>query len=102
MRGLEPLGESLDRDLAGLGLRGVGEAARLAENWEEVAGAEWAERARPAGLEGGTLTLEVSDGTSATLLKYNAEALLGRLAERLGPGIVDEVRIRVGKPKKAL
>jgi predicted nucleic acid-binding Zn ribbon protein len=101
MSGLNHIGEGLESVLQRLGVPRAVELDKLVAEWPQLAGEPWASRSRPAGFEGGELLVEVPDGAVATLLGYQTAALLGRLAGRLGPGLVDRVRIRVIRPKKA-
>jgi hypothetical protein len=96
---LEPIGADLEALLARIGLPSLPPLARLVDAWAEVAGEPWAADSRPAGLEEGVLVVEVTDGMRASLLSYQTGALLARLGEHLGPGVVHSVRIRVGRPE---
>ena len=46
--------------------------------------------------------MEVADGTTASLLRYQVNDLLERLEQGLGARLVDSVRLRVRSPKKGL
>lgn len=100
MSELERIGDGLDEVLRRLGLPGTDVMGRLAEEWETLAGEPWAAWARPAGLHQGELTVEVEDGTAASLLRYRVPELLDRLEEGLGARQVESVRIRLGSRKK--
>jgi len=100
MSDLQRIGDDLAAVLRRLGLPAVDATQRLIDDWPELAGEPWASRSRPAGLQGGELVVEVADGTSASLLRYQAGDLLRRLEEGLGARLVDAVRIRVGSAKK--
>jgi len=97
---LERIGDGLEAVLRRLGLPAVDVLQRLVSDWAELAGEPWASRARPAGLQRGELVVEVADGTSASLLRYQTEELLRRLEEGLGARLVDTVRMRLAGPKK--
>jgi hypothetical protein len=97
---LERIGDGLEVVLRRLGLPGVDVLQRLVSDWAELAGEPWASRARPAGLRRGELLVEVTDGTSASLLRYQTGELLRRLEEGLGARLVDAVRIRLGGSEK--
>ena len=99
MSDLERLGEGLDVILRRIGLPEVPDLGRLADNWESLAGEPFGTRSRPVGLSGGTLVLEVADGASATLLRYQTGALLQRLETRFGAPIATDIRFRVELPK---
>ena len=100
MSDLERIGDGLEAVLRRLGLPAVDVLQRLVSDWAELTGEPWASRARPAGLQRGELVVEVADGTSASLLRYQTEELLRRLEEGLGARLVDTVRIRLAGPKK--
>ena len=100
MSELEQIGEGLDEVLRRLGLPATDVMERLVGEWAGLAGEPWASRARPAGLHRGELTLEVADGTAASLLRYQSAQLLDRLEKALGARLVESVHIRLGSPKK--
>ena len=100
MSDLERIGDGLEAVLRRLGLPAVDVLQRLVSDWAELTGEPWASRARPAGLQRGELVVEVADGTSASLLRYQTEELLRRLEEGLGARLVDTVRMRLAGPKK--
>jgi hypothetical protein len=99
---LERLGDGLEGVLRRLGLPPPGALDRLLDDWPALAGEPWASRAVPVVLRRGELVVEVADGTAASLLKYQSNALLDRLEQGLGARLVDSVRIRLSGPKKGL
>jgi len=102
VRDLERVGGFLDRVLRGLGMPDPLDLNRLVDGWEDLAGEPWGTRSQPAGLDGGELVVEVDDGSIATLLTYQREALIGRLERRLGTPLVTSIKIRVARHKKGL
>lgn len=100
MSDLQRIGEGLDAVLRRLGLPAADALQRLVEDWRSLAGEPWASRSRPAGLRRGELTVEVEDGATASLLKYQSAELLRRLEQGLGGPLVEAVRLRVGSRKK--
>jgi hypothetical protein len=99
---LQRIGDDLEAVLRRLGLPAPGALDRLLNDWPQLAGGVWAERAAPVGLREGELVVEVADGTTASLLKYQVNDLLERLEQGLGARLVDTVRLRVRSPKKGL
>ncbi len=93
-----PIRELLQSVLSRLGVARPLEMAELLAKWEDVAGEPWASRAAPVSLSGGELVVEVADGATASLLRYQTSQLSARLDEQVGRGLVTTVRIRVRKP----
>lgn len=77
------VGDLIDVVLSRVASAGVAPIVRLRQHWDEVAG-EWAPRCRPAGIRDGVLTLDVSSGMDASLLKYATPQILTGVAKTLG------------------
>ena len=99
---LRPIGSGLERLLSDLGMPEHFDMARVVEEWSDVAGEPFATLSHPAAYGGGELVLNVSDGATASLLKFRISDLVERLATRYGRGNVTSVRIRVSRGKKGL
>ena len=99
---LEPIGEHVDDLLQRLGMPAVTDLTRLVEQWRDIVPEPWASAARPVGLDDDVLSVEVSDGVHASLLKYQIEGLLSRLGEELGAGVVESVRFRLRRRQNGL
>ncbi|MGH8935991.1 MAG: DUF721 domain-containing protein [Acidimicrobiia bacterium] len=97
MSELQPIRGPLGEALQGLGLGDPGQAIRLAEEWEEISGKQWAAHSRPVSLWKGELVVEADSGGMAGILRYAIGELLRRIDERLGAGVVTTMRIRVGR-----
>jgi len=102
MSDLQRIGDGLEAVLHRLGLPAPGALDRLVDDWGALAGGAWAERATPVGFNRGELVVEVADGTTASLLRYQVSGLLDRLEEGLGARLVETVRLRVRSSKKGL
>jgi len=100
MSDLQRIGDGLDEVLRRLGLPATDVMERMVADWAVLAGEPWASRSRPAGLHRGRLTVEVADGTAASLLRYRAGELLARLEQGFGARLVDSVHIRLSTGKK--
>lgn len=87
----EVLGSIIERVGGGTGQAG----ATLVAEWDAIVPERWREEARPVGIRGGVLLVEVSSGAAATLLRHDTAALLSRVSERFGVGVVEAVRVRV-------
>ena len=92
-----PLKELLDSLLTGLGVARPVLTTELVERWDALAGEPFAGRSKPVHLQGGELVVEVSDGATATLLRYHEADLVNRLSAELGQGLVSAIRTRVAR-----
>jgi hypothetical protein len=101
MSDLEPIGGEVEEFLTKLGMPPMLDVARLVDEWDELAGEPFSSMATPAGFSDGELVVEVTNGPAASIMKYRAGALLDRLRDSLGDGVVERIRIRVENPKKA-
>jgi predicted nucleic acid-binding Zn ribbon protein len=91
-----PLADALAKIGAEFGLAPGGAQATLDTRWDEVMGADVAAHARLLSLREGTLTVVVDDPIWATQLRYLAPAIVTRATALLGPGVVEQLRVRVG------
>lgn len=91
----EAVGSFLDALLAKVTTPGGSVMVRLAGEWDQLAGREWAGRSTPVKLAQGTLTVEVADGATASLLRFQVAALQQNLNRRFGPDTVQGVSLRV-------
>ena len=93
--GPRPVGESLDRVASRLGIPRAATLHRVFGAWPELVGERVAAHARPRWLRDGVLGVAVDEPAWATQLRYLEGDLLARLAERLGPGAVTRIDVRV-------
>lgn len=93
MTDMSPLSTEIDRLLAGLGLAAVTTFDQLVADWEAVAGEVFAAHADPVLLKDGELVVEAEAG-SIPILRYAVSDLQRRLDDRLGPAVVEAIRIR--------
>ncbi len=98
MTDMTPLSAEIDRLLASLGLAGVNTFEQLVAEWEVLAGELFATHGRPILLKEGELVVE-AESASIPLLKYAVSDLQRRLDERLGPAVVEAIRVRP-RPRK--
>jgi predicted nucleic acid-binding Zn ribbon protein len=89
------LRDSLDAVARGLGAPPVAALAEVFQRWPEVVGTAVAAHSQPVSLAGGTLVVAVDQPGWAAQLGWLEAELLGRFAERLGPGVVTTLRVRV-------
>jgi predicted nucleic acid-binding Zn ribbon protein len=95
-----PLGDLLGDLLRGLGVANPDSAVALLERWRQLAPSPWAERAVPVSLRNGVLEVAVADGTTASLLRYQASQLVEELCSSLGAGLVSTVTITVDRHRE--
>ena len=91
----QSIGASLDSLAARLGAGSARGLGALYEQWEVIIGAAAAAHAVPAGLRRGRLVIEVDHPAWATSLAHLEAALLRRVAEVAGPGLVKGIDLRV-------
>lgn len=90
-----PVGDSVDRVLRGLGSPPSATLRALFDGWSEIVGEAIASTCRPVSLAGGRLVIAVPDGGWASQLRWMERDLLGKVADRLGEGVVTSLEVRV-------
>ena len=90
-----PIRDLLGDLLTGLGVANPQDAVAILERWAELAPSPWSERATPLALRDGVLEVEVDDGTTASLLRYQTAQLITHLETTVGAGLVREASITV-------
>ena len=96
-RGLEALDQALAQVLERVTEGGLAAFEVIKQAWEDVVGEELQERSRPVRLSKGVLTVEVSDGGTASRLRLEQRRIRGELQTLLGRGAVAQIRWRVGR-----
>lgn len=91
---LEHFSDSVDSMFRRLGLPDPQVMAALTNDWDQIAGAPWAARSTPLYIRGTTLVVEAISASMIAFLRYDVEALIGRLEERFGQGVVTRVDIQ--------
>ena len=94
-RELEEITELLGSIISRVGTGASVDAGTLVAEWKDIVPERWRDRARPVGVRGRVLLVEVRSGTDATVLRHDAADLLRRISGRFGGGLVDDVRVRV-------
>jgi predicted nucleic acid-binding Zn ribbon protein len=72
----------------------------VSKQWPALVGRELAPHVRLGSLRNGTLTLEVDDPVWAAPLRYLESGIVDTLAQHLGQGVVQAVRIAVRRPRE--
>ena len=91
-----PLSDALARVGAEFGLAPGDAHGTLDARWTEVMGADVAAHARLVSVRDGVLTVAVDDPIWASQLRYLETAVVDRATALVGPGLVRELRVRVG------
>jgi predicted nucleic acid-binding Zn ribbon protein len=90
-----PVGASLDRVAASLGVARASTLSGLFASWPDLVGESVASHARPRSLKDGTLVVAVDEPAWATQLRWLEADLVARCADVLGPGQVQRIEVRV-------
>lgn len=94
-RDLTKVGDLIDMVLGKVASSGVAPIVRLRRRWDEVAG-EWSAKCQPAGIRGAVLTIEVTSGMDASMVKYAIPRLLDAVRRELGDDPkIDRIAVRV-------
>lgn len=96
-RGLNPLEGTLEAVLERVTEGRLAEFEVIKGAWSEIVSETWSDRSRPVRLEKGVLTVEVSDGGTASRLRMEQRKIRAALDERLGRGEVTKINMRVGR-----
>lgn len=97
MRGrTERLGDALARALPGLDLAQRRREGLAMAAWPELVGATTAARTRAVHVNRGVMVVKVASAAWANQLNLLKAQLLERLSQRVGPGVVADLRWRVG------
>lgn len=91
----KPVGASLDRVAASLGVTRASTLSAVFASWPELVGESVAQHARPRSLKAGTLVVAVDEPAWATQLRWLEADLVTRLNEALGAGQVERIEVRV-------
>lgn len=67
--------------------------SRLTADWDRVSGQPWSGRSSPRSLKDGELVVEASSPGEVRLLRYGVSALVERLGEEYGDGVVRAVKV---------
>ncbi len=86
-----PVGSLVDEVLDRMGIRERVEKAKTVARWEDVAGPYIARVARPTGVRGGTLFVEVAGAAWMTELDMMRRTLLRRLNEGRERGRIERI-----------
>lgn len=75
------------------------EQLRIWDIWEEAVGPRIAERAQPEALRNAVLVVSVSSSVWMQELSFLKQKILDRLQQKLAPGIIRDIRFKMGTCK---
>jgi hypothetical protein len=101
MKEPEKLSGAMRRALKGLNLDQRMKEARAMALWPDVVGEMLAARTRPLHVNRGTLVVAVASSAWAQQLSLLKPQLIAKLAERVGPNVIRDLRWRTG-PQESL
>ena len=84
----------ISRLVAERGWQDTTAAASVLANWDRLVGPEISDHCRPASLQDGQLVLVAESSAWATQLRLMTRALMTRLSESVGPGVVQSILVR--------
>ncbi len=90
-----PVGDSLDRVAASLGVPKASTMTSVFTAWTTLVGESLAEHTRPQSLSDGILVVAVEEPAWATQLRWLEADLLTRLSEVAGAGAVQRIEVVV-------
>ena len=93
MRDPKPIGELLDMLMKRYRLADPDTWTRIRTEWDTVVGPPWSGRSLPVSLQNHELVVEAVNPGAVSMLRYGIVALLERLGEEYGPGVVSSVRV---------
>jgi len=86
----EVLGKVIENAAVGVDIR----HADMIGRWESFVPPDWCS-GTPVGIRNRILLVEVSDGTTASLLRYQMVSLIGAITKEYGEDLVRSVRIKI-------
>jgi predicted nucleic acid-binding Zn ribbon protein len=89
----QPFGRLIRRMVTVRGWQKETAEATVLAAWDRIAGQDVAGRCHPVGLRDGELTLQAESTAWATLLRLLVPAMLAKIADELGPGVVNRIRV---------
>jgi len=88
----EILGKVIEIAAVGVDVR----QADLIERWADLVPGDWV-LSTPVGVRDEVLLVEVTNGTAASVLRYQMGPLLRAIADEFGPGLVRSVRVTISR-----
>jgi hypothetical protein len=86
------LGRVIEKAAVGVDVR----QADLIRAWADLVPPDWA-LATPVGVRDEVLLVEVRDGTTASVLRYQVDVLMRAISDEFGAGLVRSVRVKISR-----
>jgi len=94
------IGKILPKVIKKLGLTQKVKEIELSRDWNEIVGKTIAKHCRPVNLNKGSLAIAVdSSPWLSELERYSKETMLGKIQERFGKRMVNQIKFRIGTIK---
>lgn len=97
---LAPVAEFLDAVIASIGGGAATPMLELRRIWPDLAGSDWADRARPVSFDGTALVVEVADGASASMFRYETSRIARGVASALETPAPPRIAVRVARSRR--
>ena len=91
-----PVGDVVAQVVQRKGYAQLEQSRVVDEAWREVAGAAWANQARPGGIRRGVLEVLVSNNLLMQEIGFEQQRLLTALQERVPDAQIQQIRFRIG------
>ena len=86
----EILGRVIESAAVGVDVR----QAEMVERWRDFVPADWT-LGEPVGVRDGVLLVEVPDGTTASILRYQITPLMAAISHEFGADLIRSVRVKI-------
>ena len=86
----EILGQVIESAAVGVDVR----QAEMIDRWGDFVPPDWT-HGTPVGVRDGVLLVEVGDGATASVLRYQMDVLMRAISDEFGPDLVRSVRVTI-------
>ena len=90
-----PVGDVIDAVLSRIGGGRRPPLLEIRERWKDIVGGAWHDTTRPVKVVGETVVVEVRDGATASVLRFELDHVERRLVEMAPTSGATRVRLRV-------
>ncbi len=94
---IQQIGEILDTLVSRLGIKKQLKKAEVIKDWESIVGKKIADETKAELVKGKTLFVNASSPVWAQELEFLKPELLKKIRQKIGQGIITDIRFRTGK-----